>query len=698
MPRSTPIERTRNIGIIAHIDAGKTTVTERILFYTGRTYKLGEVHEGTAVMDWMEQERERGITITAAATTAEWKGYNVNIIDTPGHVDFTVEVERSLRVLDGGVVVFDAVAGVEPQSETVWRQADRYRVPRICFVNKMDRVGADYWRTVDMIRDRLGAVPAPILIPWGVEADFKGVIDLIEEKAIFFSGDRGDNPNVQEIPDEMQDEFQTRREALLWAVAEHDEQLELSMIEGHEVTPLELKRAIRRVTLSGSVTPVLCGSALRNKGIQSVLDSVIDYLPSPIDVPPVSGTHPKTDEPLEREPKDDEPFCGLVFKIVSDPYVGRLAYLRVYSGKISSGATISNSTRDERERIGRLLQMHANHREEINEVYAGGIAAAVGLKNSFTGDTLSDLSNPIVLESIKFPEPVISVAIEPKTKEDQDKLGDVLSRLSEEDPTFKVRYDSDTGQTVISGMGELHLEVITDRMRREFKVDANVGRPEVAFKETITRPAANRERFIRQTGGRGQYGDVAVEVEPLERGAGFEFVDKIVGGAIPREYMSAVQQGCKDAVETGVLAGYPCVDVRVTAVDGSSHPVDSSEMAFRTAASIATRGAFERATPVLLEPIMKFEISVPEQFFGDAIGDINSRRGHIIGTEQGPGGSQTIRALVPLAETFGYATSLRSLTQGRGTYSMEFDHYEEVPRNVTEQVVGKNRGVVRARQ
>ncbi len=698
MPRTQPIERTRNIGIIAHIDAGKTTVTERILFYTGRTYKIGEVHEGTAVMDWMDQERERGITITSAATTAEWKGYNVNIIDTPGHVDFTVEVERSLRVLDGGVVVFDAVAGVEPQSETVWRQADRYRVPRICFVNKMDRIGADFWRTVDMIRERLGAVAAPILIPWGVEADFKGIIDLIEEKAIFFSGDRGEEPEIQEIPSEMAEEFKTRRDALLWTVAEHDEQLELSMIEGHEITAQELKRAIRRVTLSGAVAPVLCGSALKNKGVQSMLDAVIDYLPSPIDVPAVTGTHPKTEEELERAPSDEDPFCALVFKIVSDPYVGRLAYFRVYSGKISSGASLQNSTRNERERIGRLLQMHANHREEIGDVYAGGIAAAVGLKASFTGDTLCDLSNPILLETIKFPEPVISVAIEPKTKIDQEKLGDVLGRLSEEDPTFKVQYNNETGQTVISGMGELHLEVITDRMRREFKVEANVGRPEVAFKETITKPAAFRERFVRQTGGHGQYGDVSVEVEPLERGSGFQFVDKIVGGAIPREYMSAVQQGCRDAIENGVLAGYPTVDVRVTAVDGSSHPVDSSEMAFRTAASIATRSAFEKAGPVLLEPIMKLEISVPEQFFGDAIGDANARRGHIIGTEQGPSASQTIKAEVPLAETFGYATTLRSLTQGRGTYSMEFDHYAEVPRNVAEQLAGRSKGVVRARQ
>jgi len=687
MAREFPIERTRNIGIIAHIDAGKTTVTERILFYTGRTYKIGEVHEGTAVMDWMEQERERGITITAAATTAEWAGHQINIIDTPGHVDFTVEVERSLRVLDGGVVVFDAVHGVEPQSETVWRQADRYKVPRVCFINKMDRVGADFSRTVQMIRDRLGARPVPIQVPIGVEAAFEGVVDLVEEKAWYFPPERHEQPEAREVPAALAEEVARAREYLIEQVAEVDEQLMISYVEGRSVSARELKLALRRATLANLVTPVLCGTALRNKGIQPLLDAVVDYLPAPPDVPPVTGTHPKTGELLERPARDDAPFAALAFKIVADPYVGRLAYFRVYSGSVATGATIMNTVRGERERIGRLLRMHANHREDVAEVHAGGIVAAVGLKKTFTGDTLSDISHPIVLEAIRFPEPVIAVAIEPKTKEDQDRMGETLNRLAEEDPTFRTRYDQDTGQTIISGMGELHLEVIVDRMLREFRVQANVGRPEVAFKETITRPVRQEGRFVRQTGGRGQYGHVWLEIEPRERGAGFQFIDAVVGGEVPREYIPAVEAGVRDALDTGALAGYPVIDVAVKLTGGSFHPVDSSELAFRTAASMATREALEKADPVLLEPIMRLEISTPEQFFGDVLGDLNARRGHVLGIE--PRGTlQVIRALVPLAETFGYATDLRSLSQGRATYSMEFDHYEEVPRGLAEKLAG----------
>jgi len=728
MSRPVPIEKVRNIGIIAHIDAGKTTVTERILFYSGRTYKLGEVDEGTAVMDWMAQERERGITITAAATTCEWEDHIVNIVDTPGHVDFTVEVERSLRVLDGGVVVFDAVAGVQPQSETVWRQADRYHIPRICFVNKMDRVGADFWRTVQMIHDRLGARPVPIQIPMGAEDKYVGLIDLVGEVLWLFSGEKDEPPIAVPLPrlrpqqperwlrdaltavrlattldgegeafgvcEAALSEFAQRRSELIEAVAELDDQLLISYVEGHPISEGELKKAIRRVTLANVATPVLCGSALRNRGVRTLLNAVTDYLPSPVDVPPVRGTHPKTGEALVRRASDEEPFAGLAFKIVADPYVGRLAYFRVYSGKVSQGTMVYNSARGERERIGRLLRMHAQHREDIQEDYAGSIVAAVGLKNTFTGDTLCDQGHPIVLEAIKFPEPVISVAIEPRTKEDQDRMSETLARLSEEDPTFRTRYDSETGQTIISGMGELHLEIIVDRMLREYRVEAHVGKPEVAYKETITRASKVEGRFIRQSGGHGQYGVVTLEVAPRERGSGFRFVDKIVGAAIPREYIGPVAQGVKEALETGVLASYPVVDVDVTLLDGSYHPVDSSELAFRMAGSMATREALKHAKPVLLEPIMEIEVATPEQFFSDVLGDINSRRGHVTMVDQ-RGHMRMVRALVPLAETFGYATDLRSLTQGRATYTMEFDHYQEVPPSVAEAIVGKVRGFVR---
>ena len=685
MPRPSNIENVRNIGIIAHIDAGKTTVTERVLYYTGRTYKIGEVHEGTAVMDWMAQERERGITITSAATTTEWKGHQINIIDTPGHVDFTVEVERSLRVLDGGVVVFDAVAGVEPQSETVWRQADRYSVPRICFVNKMDRTGADFWRTVDMIAERLDARPVPIQIPWGVEADFTGVIDLVEQKAIYFTGERDDPPELRDIPPEMQEAFERARDRLLEKVGEVDEQLMISYIEGHPVTATELKKALRRSTLEGEITPVLCGTALRNKGTRPLLDAVIDYLPSPIDVPAVSGTDPKTGEPVHRMTDADEPLSALVFKIVTDQYIGRLAYLRIYSGKATSGMQVLNTSRDQMERFGRLVRMHANKQEEVMEVFAGDIVAAVGLKNTLTGDTLSDPAKPMLLEPIKFPEPVISIAIEPKSKGDQDKMGEALTKLAEEDPTFRIRYEEETGQTLISGMGELHLEVLVDRMLREFSVNANVGRPQVAYREALTRATVAEGRHVRQTGGHGQYGVVKLEVEPLERGAGFVFENKIVGGAVPREFVGPTQEGVKSALENGPLGGYPVVDVRVALIDGSTHQVDSSEMAFRMAGIEGMRKAMHQAEPVLLEPIMKVEVRVPEQFYGDVVGDIMARRGHVLDVESF-GSLQIIRCQIPLAETFGYTTDLRSLTQGRATHTMEFDQYEVVPAHIAEKL------------
>jgi elongation factor G len=690
MSRPVPLENTRNIGIIAHIDAGKTTTTERILYYTGRTYKIGEVHDGTAVMDWMEQERERGITITAAATTCFWKDYQINIIDTPGHVDFTVEVERSLRVLDGGVVVFDAVAGVEPQSETVWRQADRYHVPRICFVNKMDRTGSDFWRTIDMIRERLGANPVAVQIPIGGEQSFRGVVDLIHMQALTFSDVPLDPPVPGPIPDQMMEEASQARETLIEKIVETNDELMLSYLEGEELAAEQLEAALRQATLSYAVVPVLCGSSLRNKGVQPMLDAVISYLPSPLDVPPVTGINPSTGEEETRTLEEGGPFSALAFKIVADPFVGRLAYFRVYSGKLTSGSYIYNATRGQKERVGRLLQMHANHREEVPEVSAGAIAAAVGLKSTATGDTLCDERSPIILESIKFPEPVISVAIEPKTKADQDKMGMALQKLGEEDPTFKVRTDVETGQTLISGMGELHLEVIVDRMMREYKVDANIGKPQVAYRETVSRPAKAEGRFVRQTGGRGQFGHVWLEIEPASPGQGFEFVNRVVGGSIPREYIPAVEAGVKEAMESGVIAGYPLVDVRASLVDGSYHEVDSSEMAFKIAGSMALKNAAAKAGALLLEPIMKVEVVMPEEFLGDVMGDINARRGHIMGVDS-RANSQIVRAQVPLAEMFGYATDLRSMTQGRATYSMEFSHYSPVPASVGEQVAARSR-------
>ncbi len=702
MPRTIPIERIRNIGIIAHIDAGKTTVTERILYYTGRTYKIGEVHEGTAVMDWMEQERERGITITAAATTAEWNGHQINIIDTPGHVDFTVEVERSLRVLDGGVVVFDAVAGVEPQSETVWRQADRYEVPRICFINKMDRMGANFWRTVEMIVERLSAKPIPVQIPMGSEQDFEGVIDLVEMKAWTFTGERDDPPQKVEIPAKYLDDARAWRDKMIESIGEVDEQTMISYIEGHKMTEHEIIAALRRVTIETpsnrqhpTTALVLCGSALKNKGVQLLLDAVVAYLPSPDDIPPVTGTDPKTGQEVERKPSDEEPFSALAFKIVTDPYVGRLAYFRVYSGRLTSGTAVYNSTRERNERVSRIMQMHANHREEVPEVGAGGIAA-MGLKVTTTGDTLCDPAHAILIEAITFPEPVIHIALEPKTKDDQDRMGEALAKLAEEDPSFRMKYDQETGQTIISGMGELHLDVIVDRMKREFRVESNVGRPEVAYKETITTPAKAEGRFVRQTGGHGQFGVVRLEIEPLPRGSGFEFVDAVVGGEVPRQFIKPAEDGVRSALESGVVAGYPVIDLRARLTGGDYHPVDSSEMAFKTAGSMAFQAAAERANPVLLEPIMKLEITTPEESYGSVLGDISARRGHVTANDQ-RGNLKVVRAMVPLAETFGYATELRTLTQGRAGYSMEFDHYEDVPRSVAEKIVGtRSKRVVRA--
>ena len=681
MPRQVEIERIRNIGIIAHIDAGKTTVTERVLFYTGKTYKIGEVHEGSATMDWMEQERERGITITAAATTAEWNEHSINIIDTPGHVDFTAEVERSLRVLDGGVVCFDSVAGVEPQSETVWRQADRYGVPRIAFVNKMDRTGADFWRTVDMMVDRLGANPIPIQIPVGTEAEFDGCIDLVEMCWWWFGGDKGSAPERREIPANLLDDAKAAHEKLVEGIGNVDDQIALSYLEGHEVTAHELKTAIRRATLANLAHPVLCGSALKNKGVQLMLDAVIDYLPSPADIPPVKGIDPKHGGDVVRHARDDEPLSAIAFKIVTDPYVGRLAYFRVYSGVLKAGENIYNSTKGERERIGRVLMMHANQREETDAIYAGGIAAAVGLKKTFTGDTLCSQDNPVILENITFPEPVIRVALEPKSKDDQDKMGDSLMKMSEEDPTFHWTFDEETGQTLISGMGELHLEVIVDRMLREHKVSANVGRPMVSYREAITKRAVAEGRFVRQSGGRGQYAVVELEIEPLERGMGFQFENKTVGGSVPKEYVNPVMQGAREALQGGILAGYPVLDVKVSLIDGQIHAVDSSEMAFKNAGSIGVKEAARKAGIVILEPIMRVEVRAPEDYFGAVVGDINSRRGVIMNTEA-MGKTQIVHSMVPLAETFGYSTDLRSLSQGRASYSMEFDHYEEVPKNV----------------
>ena len=690
MNRAVPLDKIRNIGIIAHIDAGKTTVTERVLFYTGRTYKMGEVHDGTAVMDWMEQERERGITITAAATTCHWMDHQVNIIDTPGHVDFTVEVERSLRVLDGGVVVFDAVAGVQPQSETVWRQANKYGVPRFCFVNKMDRVGASLDRTIEMIKERLGARPVAIQMPLGQEATFHGIIDLIEMKAWVYEDVQGTVPAEVPIPPEYAEEASSRREQMLEAIVETDDELTGLYLEGESISPERLRRALRKATVSSQMVPVLCGTALRNKGIQLLLDAVIYYLPSPLDVPPVEGTNPTTGEAEHRAAGDEEPFSALAFKIVSDPYVGRLAYFRVYSGVAQTGNSVLNVAQGNKERIGRLLKMHANRREEVTEVWAGDIAAAVGLKRTFTGDTLSDPDHPILLESIRFPEPVISIAIEPKTKADQDRMAVALGRLTEEDPTFQVRQDAESNQTIISGMGELHLEIIVDRLLREYRVEANVGRPQVAYKETITVPIKIEGRFIRQTGGRGQYGHVWLKLEPLPRAGGFEFVDKIVGGVVPREYIPAVAAGVKDALDSGPLAGYPITDLKVALVDGSFHEVDSSEIAFKIAGSMALRDGVKKAKPVLLEPIMKVEVVTPEDFLGEIMGDLNARRGQIEDMDV-RGVERLVRCFVPLAEMFGYATDLRSLTQGRATFTMEFDHYQEVPSQKREEILLKAR-------
>ncbi|MEW6184064.1 MAG: elongation factor G [Bacillota bacterium] len=690
MARRFPIERTRNIGIMAHIDAGKTTTTERILFYTGKVHRIGEVDDGAATMDWMVQEQERGITITSAATTCYWCDYRINIIDTPGHVDFTVEVERSLRVLDGAVAVFCSVGGVEPQSETVWRQADKYGVPRIAYINKMDRTGADFFRSLHMIKDRLGGNPVAVQIPIGVEDAFHGVIDLIREKALIYLDDLGTVREETAIPADMRETVAMYREKLIEAVAEADEDLMMKYLEEQTLTVEEIIRGLRKATLAVKVIPVLCGSSYRNKGVQPLLDAIVDFLPAPTDIPAVSGVDPETGREDRRHARDDAPFSALAFKIMADPYVGKLTFFRVYSGVVKSGSYIYNSTKRKRERVGRLLQMHANHREEIAEVYAGDIAGAVGLKFTTTGDTLCDEGNPIVLEAMEFPEPVISVAIEPKTKVDQDKMGQALARLAEEDPTFRVHVDPETGQTLISGMGELHLEIIVDRLLREFKVGANVGKPQVAYRETITIRAKATGKFIRQSGGRGQYGHVVIEIEPRKPGEGFIFLNKIVGGTVPKEYIPAVEAGVREALESGVLAGYPVIDVGVTLLDGSYHEVDSSEMAFKIAGSMASREALTRAASVLLEPMMKIEVIASEEYTGDVIGDLNSRRAHIEDIEV-RGSGRVIRAYVPLAEMFGYATSLRSQTQGRGTYTMQFDHYSEVPRNITEKIIQKYR-------
>jgi elongation factor G len=701
MPRETPLIRYRNIGIIAHIDAGKTTTTERILYYTGRTYKVGEVHEGTATMDWMEQERERGITITSAATTAEWEvdgtKYRVNIIDTPGHVDFTAEVERSLRVLDGGVVVFDAVAGVEPQSETVWRQADKYRVPRICFVNKMDRTGANFERTVEMIIDRLGAKPVPIQLPMGAEDRFEGIIDLIEMKAAVYGDDLGRTEQFIDIPANFRERAEQMRSEMIERVSETDDELTEMFLEGETPSAEQIRAALRKATIAGTLVPVLCGAALRNKGVQRMLDAVVYYLPSPLDIPPIKGTMPGVDSEAEdaefivRKTDDGEPFTALVFKIVADPFVGKLAYFRVYSGKLEAGNYVLNTTRGQRERAGRLIQMHANHREEIKEVLAGDIAAMVGPKQSFTGDTICDPENPIVLENIRFPEPVIQLAVEPKTKADQDKMAVALGKLAEEDPTFRVFTDQETGQTIIAGMGELHLEVIVDRMRREYKVEANQGKPQVAYRESVTQQTDIDSKFVRQSGGKGQYGHVKLTLQPLERGQGFEFVNAIVGGTVPREYIPAVEAGVKEAMAGGVLAGYPVVDLKVTLYDGSFHEVDSSEMAFKIAGSMGLKDGVRKAGPQILEPVMRVEVVTPDDFLGTVLGDLNSRRGQVEGME-GRGNAQVVKAYVPLANMFGYTTELRSATQGRATSSMEFAFYQPLPDHLAQEIIVKRRG------
>jgi len=688
MAKQFPLDKTRNIGIMAHIDAGKTTTTERILFYTGRVHKLGEVHDGAATMDWMVQEQERGITITSAATSCQWRDYVINIIDTPGHVDFTVEVERSLRVLDGAVAVFCSVGGVEPQSETVWRQADKYRVPRIAYINKMDRIGADFFSGMEMMIKRLGANPIALQLPIGVEENFTGVVDLIRGRCIRYVDDLGTTNEESDIPADMVDVVAEYREKLLEAVAEFDDELMNKYLNGEEIDPEEIKAALRKATLAVKIVPVLCGSSFKNKGVQPLLDAIIDYMPAPSDVPAIRGIHPDSGEEDTREAGDDKPFSALAFKIMSDPYVGKLTYFRVYSGKISSGSYVLNSTKNKRERIGRILRMHANHREDVKEIYAGDIVAAVGLKDTTTGDTLCEDKFPILLEAMEFPEPVISVAIEPNTKADQDKMGVALQKLGEEDPTFKVYTDTETGQTIIKGMGELHLEIIVDRLLREFKVGATVGKPQVAYKETIRKKAKSEGKFIRQSGGRGQYGHVVIELEPAEPGTGFEFINKIVGGVIPKEYIAPVENGIREAMNNGVLASYPLVDVRATLLDGSYHDVDSSEMAFKIAGSMALQSAAKKAGAMLLEPVMKVEIVVMDEYMGDVIGDINSRRGRI--EEMEPRGvNQVIHGYVPLSEMFGYATELRSRTQGRGTYTMQFNHYEEVPQSIAESIATK---------
>ncbi len=686
MARQFPLKKTRNIGIISHIDAGKTTTTERILYYTGRVHKMGETHDGAAVMDFMEQEQERGITITSAATTCQWREHRVNIIDTPGHVDFTVEVERSLRVLDGAIALFCSVGGVEPQSETVWRQADKYGVPRIGFVNKMDRMGADFFRVIDMMKERLGANAVPIQLPVGTEDEFKGVIDLIEMDAIIYHDDLGVNYERCEIPDEYKEQAAEKREELLEKLSEEDDELMMMYLEDEEISAEKITEVLRKAVLDVSIVPVMCGSAFKNKGVQMLLDAVVDYLPSPTDVPPVEGFHPETEEELTREADDDAPFSALAFKIMSDPYVGKLAFFRAYSGVLESGSYIYNSTSEERERIGRILQMHANHREEREKVYAGDLAAAVGLKHTTTGDTLCDDENPIILESMDFPEPVISVAIEPKTQAEQDKLSEALQKLAEEDPTFRVKSDEETGQTLIMGMGELHLEVIVNRLLRDFNVDANVGQPRVSYRETITETIEDVEgKFVRQSGGRGQYGHVIMDVEPLDEGEGFEFENDIFGGAIPKEYIPSVEDGIKEAMENGITAGYPVVDIKVTLKDGSYHEVDSSEMAFKIAGSMGFKKAAEKANPVILEPMMEVEVVTPEEYMGEVIGDLNGRRGEVQGMDQ-RNNAQVVTALVPLAEMFGYATDLRSKTQGRATHTMQFSHYAQAPKSIAEEI------------
>ncbi|MDD2480625.1 MAG: elongation factor G [Lutispora sp.] len=688
MPRQFSLEKTRNIGIMAHIDAGKTTTTERILYYTGRTHKVGETHEGAATMDWMEQEQERGITITSAATTAQWKGHRVNIIDTPGHVDFTVEVERSLRVLDGSVAVFCAKGGVEPQSETVWRQADKYNVPRLAYINKMDIMGADFFRVVEMMKDRLKTNAVAIQIPIGKEDTFVGIIDLVTMKAEIYKDDMGKEIEETEIPEDLIEVCKEYRDKMIEAASDNDEELMLKYLEGEEITEEEIKAAIRKGTLAVKMTPVVCGSSYKNKGVQWVLDAVIDYLPSPLDIPAIEGIVVDSDEKIVRHADDNEPFSALAFKIAVDPYVGKLAFFRVYSGKIEAGSYLYNSTKGKRERIGRIVLMHANHREEVKVAYTGDIAAAVGLKDTTTGDTLCLENSPVILEAMQFPEPVINVAIEPKTKAGQDKMGIALAKLAEEDPTFRAYTDDETGQTIIAGMGELHLEIIVDRMLREYKVEANVGKPQVAYKETIKKKVQAEGKFVRQSGGKGQYGHVWLELEPKEPGSGFEFVNKIVGGVIPKEYIPAVQNGVEGALQNGILGGYNVIDVKVTLYDGSYHEVDSSEMAFKIAGSIGFKEGMRKANPVLLEPIMKVEVTVPEEYMGDVIGDINSRRGRIEGMEARMG-AQVIRGFVALSEMLGYATYLRSKTQGRGVYSMEMSHFEEMPKNIAEKIVAK---------